>query len=108
MIEVSIFLSQGERISGFRVTGHSGTAAKGRDIVCAGVSALAQAALLGIGEYLHREVEYSVASGKLCMKLKGAPDDLTEAVLQTMLLGLMEIEKLSPRAVRIKRVQEVT
>jgi hypothetical protein len=35
------------------------------------------------------------------MRLKGAPDDLTEAILQTMLLGLMEIQKLSPEAVRI-------
>ena len=108
MIKIEIFKNRDGKISGYEVTGHSGTAARGKDIVCAGVSSLAQTALLGIGEYLHREVEYSVASGKLCMKLKGAPDDLTEAVLQTMLLGLMEIEKLSPRVVRIKRVQEVT
>ena len=108
MIEISIFSGREGRISGFEVTGHSGTAAQGRDIVCAGVSSLAQTALLGIGEYLHREVDYSVASGKLWMRLKGAPDDLTEAILQTMLLGLSEIGKTSPKAVRIHRVQEVT
>ena len=105
MIEVSIFLSQGEKISGFQVTGHSGTAARGKDIVCAGVSSLAQTALLGVGKYLHREVDYKVASGKLSMRLKGAPDDLTEAVLQTMLLGLHEIAKISPEEVRINERQ---
>ena len=68
MIEISVFLNQEDKISGFRVTGHSGTAPRGSDIVCAGVSSQAQAALLGIGEHLHREVEYSVASGKLWMK----------------------------------------
>jgi len=36
------------------------------------------------------------------MQLKGAPDELTEAILQTMLLGLMEIAKLSPEGVRIQ------
>ena len=87
------------------VKGHAGTAPKGKDIVCAGVSSQAQAALLGIGEHLHREVEYSVASGKLWMNLKRDPDDLTEAILQTMLLGMREIEKLKPKAVRIKKVQ---
>lgn len=105
MIEVSIFLSQGERISGFQVTGHSGTAARGEDIICAGVSALAQSALWGIGEHLHREVDYKVASGKLSMRLRGASDDLTEAVLQPMLYGMREIEKLSPKAVRINERQ---
>ena len=100
MIKVEIFKKNG-KISGYEVTGHSGTANRGEDIVCAGVSALAQSALWGIGEYLHREVDYEVASGKLSMKLKGDPDDLTEAVLQPMLFGLTEIAKISPQAVRI-------
>ena len=101
MIKVEIFKNGEGKISGYEVTGHSGTAARGEDIVCAGVSALAQTALLGIGKHLHRETDYEVASGKLSMKLKGAPDDLTEAVLQSMLLGLRDIEKLTPKAVRI-------
>lgn len=105
MIKVEVFKQAEGKISGFSVSGHSGTAARGQDIVCAGVSSLAQTALLGIGKYLHREVDYKVASGKLSMRLKGAPDDLTEAVLQTMLLGLQEIEKISPEAVRINERQ---
>ena len=104
MIKVEIFKKNG-KISGYEVTGHSGTANRGEDIVCAGVSALAQSALWGIGEYLHREVEYEVASGKLSMRLRGAADDLTEAVLQPMLYGMREIEKLSPKAVRINERQ---
>lgn len=101
MIRIEIFSDQEGRIDGFRVTGHSGTAERGRDIVCAGVSSLAQAALLGIGEHLHREVDYKVTSGELMMRLKGAPDELTEAILRTMLMGMQEIAKLSPKAVRI-------
>lgn len=101
MIRVKVFSNSYGKISGFTVTGHSDTAARGEDIVCAGVSSLAQTALLGLGEYLHREMDYSVASGKLSMQLKEAPDELTESILETMLLGLMEIQKLSPEAVQI-------
>ena len=103
MIEIRIFSQADGKISGFSVTGHSGTAERGQDIVCAGVSSLTQTALLGIMEYLHREVDYDIASGKLTVRLKSAPDDLTEAIMQSMLLGLMEIQKLSPEAVRISR-----
>ena len=101
MIEIRIFSQADGKISGFSVTGHSGTAERGQDIVCAGVSSLTQTALLGIMEYLHREVDYDIASGKLTVRLQSAPDDLTEAIMQSMLLGLMEIQKLSPEAVRI-------
>ncbi|MBE6073698.1 MAG: ribosomal-processing cysteine protease Prp [Selenomonas ruminantium] len=103
MIEIRIFSQTDGKISGFSVTGHSGTAERGQDIVCAGVSSLTQTALLGIMEYLHREVDYDIASGKLTVRLKSAPDDLTEAIMQSMLLGLIEIQKLSPEAVRISK-----
>ena len=102
MIEVVICEEKNGRISAFRVHGHSGTAPKGRDIVCAGVSALAQTALLGLGRHLHREVSYKIdPSGDLQMKLVGTPDDFTEAILMTMRLGLEEIAKTSPHAIRV-------
>ena len=101
MIQIDVFRIPDGKISGYRVHGHSGTAPKGQDIVCAGISALAQTALLGIGEHLHRDVDFHVASGDLRMKLKSEPDDLTEAILETMLLGFTEIAKVSPKAVRI-------
>ncbi len=105
MIQVHIFLTEHGKISGFDSTGHSNLAAHGQDIVCAGVSSLTQSALLGIGEYLHRDVDYSAASGKLQMKLKGDPDELTESILRTMLLGLREIAKIAPKAVKISEIR---
>jgi len=107
MIRIRIFRTTDGEISGMSVAGHSGTAAHGSDIVCAGISSLAQTALLGIGRHLLREVDYEVASGDLRMKLKGEPDDLTEAILETMLLGFAEIAKTNPEAVRILDSQEV-
>ncbi|MCR5030809.1 MAG: ribosomal-processing cysteine protease Prp [Selenomonadaceae bacterium] len=107
MIEVEIYEERDGRISAFSVQGHSGTAPKGRDIVCAGVSALSQTALLGLGRHLHREIDFHIdPSGDLHMKLREAPDDLSEAILRTMRLGIEEIEKAYPDAVRLRITKE--
>ena len=105
MIKIEIFRTSAGRISGYTIRGHHGEYVT--DIVCAGVSSLAQTALLGIERHLHREMDYEVASGDLKMKLKGVPDDLTEAILETMVLGLAEISTLYPKDVHISEVQEV-
>ncbi len=106
MIRVEI-LRSGGKISAFRVHGHSGTASKGQDIICAGVSALTQTALIGIGEHLHRPITYEVdPGGDLRMALESEPDDLTEAILETMLLGLTEIQRQSPKAVKISETRD--
>ena len=103
MIEIEIYEEKDGRISAFSVHGHSGLAPKGRDIVCAGVSTLAQTALLGLGRHLHREIDYHIdPSGDLHMELKDAPDDFTETILRTMRMGIEEIGKLYPDAVRTR------
>lgn len=102
MIKIELQRNSNGMISALYVSGHSGTAAKGRDIVCAGISVLAQAAVVGISEHLRREVEYSIdPGGDLKLKLKGDPDDLTEAVLETVRLGFAGVAEASPGAVRI-------
>ena len=108
MIQIDVFRIPDGKISGYRVHGHSGTASKGQDIVCAGISALAQTALLGISEHLHRSVDFRIQpSGDLRMELKGEPDDLTQAILETMRLGFAEIARANPNAVRMKDSQGV-
>ena len=105
MISVKIFVNEDGMIDGYVVSGHSGTAARGQDIVCAGVSALTQSALLGIMEHLHRTVNYDIASGNLEMRLIESPNDCTEAILRTMYMGLAEIEKISPKGIQIQEVK---
>ena len=100
MITAKIF-SDGERITGFAILGHSGTAPRGSDIYCAGVSALSQSAYLCLVKHLKCKVEWTQASGNLTVKLKGKPNARTEAAFQTMLLGLLEIEKLKPDALKV-------
>jgi uncharacterized protein YsxB (DUF464 family) len=101
MIKIDIVRNKLNYIEGFCVIGHADTAPHGQDIVCAGVSALTQTAVIGLERYLGRQVDLDIASGKLVATLKGAPDHLTAAILETMVLGLQEVAKLNPANVRI-------
>ena len=101
MIRIELELRD-ERIIGFRVAGHSGMGKRGHDIVCAGVSAVTQTALLGLLKKVNAAVDYRVERGDMSVELKSAPDDMTEVVLQTMRLGLNEIAKQYPSAVKIE------
>lgn len=92
----------GQSIVAFKVSGHADTAPKGQDIVCAGVSTLAQSAVLGISQHLGRKVDLKVKSGLLEMQVLDSVDVLTDSILETMLLGLREIAKIYPNSVRIE------
>jgi hypothetical protein len=102
MIRIEIFRSQNGMICEMKVSGHDESMPHGENIVCAAVSSLTQTALLGLAKHLKRDLDYEVKSGSLWFRLKGAPDDLTSAVLETMLLGLNEIQAISPDGVLIK------
>ncbi|MDR2006557.1 MAG: ribosomal-processing cysteine protease Prp [Acidaminococcales bacterium] len=92
MIKVKIWRNGG-RIVACEVTGHAGAGEKGQDIVCAAVSALTETALLGLGRYAGIRLDYEVSQqpALLFFTLKDAPNDKTDAILETMLLGLTEI-----------------
>lgn len=94
MIQIKILRSYSNSVTGFCINGHADMAPYGQDIVCAAVSALAQTALLGLTMYLNRDVSYDMEEGRLSVQLHAKPDAQTDAVLETMILGLLEIEKL--------------
>lgn len=101
MIVAEIYTQADGKITGFSIDGHSNTAPRGQDIFCAGVSTVSQAAYMCIAEHLKRSFKSDFASGKLSLILNDPPDELTEAVFQTMLIGIREIEKLAPQAVKL-------
>ncbi len=105
MIKIEIFRNQAGEIAGFQVRGHSNTAPRGQDIVCAGVSALTQTAVLGMEKHLNRDFTLAIrSSGQLKFDLKDDPDTFTGAILETMLLGLREIAKANPDNVSITEI----
>jgi uncharacterized protein YsxB (DUF464 family) len=81
---------------GFIAWGHAGYRRAGRDIVCAGVSALTTACLLGLEKYLPQGFYYRTSEdGFLFCRLKAGLDgegaQRAQVIIGTMLRGLEEI-----------------
>jgi uncharacterized protein YsxB (DUF464 family) len=106
MVKVRIETLPGKRIRAFVVSGHAGRAPYGQDIVCAGVSALTQAAVLGLEEYLGLTPEVAVREGYLACSLSQDEywQEEAQAILATMVLGLKAMACMYPDSIRIEEV----
>lgn len=102
MIVAEIYKQADGKIIGFSVDGHANTAKRGFDIYCAGASMMSQSTFLCLRDHLKREFTWDAAHGRLMVRLKDAPDDLTEATFQTMLIGMKELQKLAPQIVKVE------
>lgn len=103
MITVTINRPDNE-ITGFVVDGHAKFKPHGEDIVCAAVSVLTQTALLGLGQYIVG-IDYKIeTTGHLecnLPELDGVDSIRAEAILETMVLGLKNIEKNYPGYIEV-------
>ncbi len=88
MTKVEIFNHDG-RINGFSVSGHSGYAEEGSDIVCAAVSSAVQFAECTINDVLgnHANVKMNQDEPRVTLTLPAACDD--EDAVQAVLTGFM-------------------
>ena len=97
MIQISIE-RVATRVINVTISGHSGFARHGKDIVCAAVSAVSYTCLLGLMRFSKESVEYEVdeKTGYLRFTVpKGGNDEETgiiDAIVETMLIGLKDIE----------------
>ena len=90
MIKVKFYLSD-DLISGFEISGHSGSADAGEDIICASVSSAAYMAANTITDILFINARIKVDDGYLKLKIS---DKLSEA--QPVLKGLrLHLESLA-------------
>lgn len=97
MVRVELYQAGPGELIGFRAVGHAGYAPPGEDIVCAGVSALTQACVLGLKDHLKLPVVLKAEHGLLeCRLPREIPPEArapAQAILETMVLALREIEK---------------
>ncbi len=94
MIRATFFDSGNGELQGFIVQGHAGYAPAGEDIVCAGVSALIQTAVVGLKHFLSAAplVENRTKSeNSVYVKLK-FPDNLNEEEKRTAQVILKTLE----------------
>ncbi len=103
MVELHVRRDSRQRLSSFFATGHAGWAESGEDIVCAAVSAVLQAAWLGLVEIQQIDVTGSRADGRLELAWPpGACDDLAaQAIVATAVLSVERMAMQFPDHVRV-------
>lgn len=100
MVKVRLKTTSTGEIAAFEVKGHSGYAEHGRDIVCSGISAIAQTAVLGLAHYLRHPPKLQIEDGCLdcCLPETITPVEKSQAeiILRTMALGMEQIAQSYP------------
>lgn len=105
MTEVQVRRAPDGTITEIRVEGHAGFADHGEDIVCAAVSALTQTALIGLERVARHPHEGKIRDAYLLCRVKpgGTTESaaLAQAILETTVLGLLDIAKDYHQFVRV-------
>ncbi len=104
MIKVTIYRKK-EQIRGFVMEGHAGYAKSGRDIVCAAVSVLAINTVNGIEQFTEDAFELDAPESaqkkglskrarenRIAFRFTEEMSHESEVLMQTMVLGLTEIQ----------------
>ena len=94
MIAVSV------RKDGIEITGHAGYAETGKDIVCAGVTALTQTLIRALEGLTSDEIEYEISPGRADIHCGDLSED-SKLLVDSFFLGVCMIANEFPDHVRI-------
>ena len=85
------FYSEGSRVTGFEVRGHSGYAPEGEDIVCAAVTSAVRLVECAVNDVLGLEASVKVKEqdASISLKLPNGLGQTNESTCQTLLAALM-------------------
>jgi|UniRef100_A0A7V3RE85 uncharacterized protein YsxB (DUF464 family) len=99
MTRCDFFLESGEYI-GFKISGHVGLGVKGKDLVCASVSALSQSTLIGLNEVLKMDIDYKIEDGMIECHLKES-NECAQKIVSTLHRTLDQLSKQYPKNVSV-------
>ena len=102
------FFTEGERITGFSVSGHSGYAEAGKDIVCAAISAIVTRAEATINDVCGAKAKVRVkdedARISLMLPVSCDEEETVQAVLSGMLVTLLSLREDYPDYIEVLEV----
>ncbi|AWB45717.1 ribosomal-processing cysteine protease Prp [Paenibacillus sp. CAA11] len=108
MIIVNILRNADQTIEGFRVKGHANYAERGRDIVCAGVSAVTVGTVNAIekltGIEMDSEMEHGFLSAVLPESAAGSSKEQAQLLLSSLVVMLESIELSYGKYLKIKDI----
>lgn len=95
MIEVRI---RPERI---KISGHAGYAEYGKDIVCAGVTALTQTLIQSIENLTDDKIEYRISPGKVEVEYRNLSEK-SKTLVDSFFIGICLIAEEFPEHVKVR------
>ena len=95
MIAVSV------RKDGITVSGHAGYAETGKDIVCAGVTALVQGLIRSVESLASDKIEYEISSGRADIHFRNL-SGAGMLLVDSFFIGICQIADEFPDYVRIE------
>ena len=102
------FFTEDDRITGFSVSGHSGYAEAGQDIVCAAISAVVTMAEATINDVCGAKAKVRVKDeqARITLTLPASCDEeeTVQAVLAGMMLTLLSIQEDHPDYIEVLEV----
>lgn len=107
MIKVEFFSQEGRR-TGFSVSGHSGYAEAGADVICAAVTAIVRYAeatlndILGVGAKTRVDAEKALIT--LTLPASCEDEDTVQAILDGMMLTLASLRDENPDYIEVMEV----
>ena len=107
MIKVEFFSQEGRR-TGFSVSGHSGYAEAGADVICAAVTAIVRYAeatlndILGVGAKTRVDAEKALVT--LTLPASCEDEDTVQAILDGMMLTLVSLRDENPDYIEVMEV----
>ena len=88
------------RLDGITVDGHAGYAEAGKDIVCAGVTALVENLIDSIEGLTADTIQYEVSPGRADIHYKDLSEE-GKLLVDSFFLGICAVERDFPRYVKI-------
>ena len=102
------FFTEDDRITGFSISGHSGYAEAGQDIVCAAISAVVTMAEATINDVCGAKAKVRVneEDARITLTLPASCDEeeTVQAVLSGMMLTLLSLREDSPDYIEVLEV----
>ena len=102
------FFTEGDRITGFSISGHSGYAESGADIVCAAISAIVTMAEATINDVCGAKAKVRVKEedARVTLTLPASCDeeDTVQAVLSGLMLTLISLRDDYPDYIEVLEV----
>ena len=110
MTNVQLY-KKNQNIVSVKVFGHSGYAEAGNDIVCASISSLAEALIVGIVEVLNINAKYQIVEEEASLEIS-LPEGLNEEDLErsqilfkTFEKSIKAVAKEYPKYIKIKEIK---